>query len=193
MKITQAAFEDELPGWVLRGALCAVNSAFWAWMMGFQHPAEIAGMATGVAFWVAVFAGVCAWTPRSAWWQQAQIGPALKRAAWIKIGLTCSGWLLLAGASLVHISGAEALAMFGMVDMLLGMAALWLVSRVAGIPDFDQISRLDSPGWTALTTVVEGALMAAVIGVLALAVLAWWRWGGLDRLKELLSPVRAPD
>lgn len=186
-------FQAELPGWALRGVLCAANSAFWAVMMGFQQPAEIAGMAAGVAFWVVVFAGLCACTPLAERLRQPRIGAALKRAAWIKIGLTAAGWLSLAGASLMRASGAEVLAMLGMADVLMGMASLWLVSRAAGVPDIDQLGRLDSFGWTALTTVVEGALMAVVIGALALVVLGWWRWGGFDRIRKTVSPVRSSD
>ncbi len=176
--IDSAAWRDELPGWAVRGVLCAANSAFWAWMLGFQAPVELAGMAAGVACWVGIFAVLCVWTPPAARWAYPQFAAALKWAAGIKIGLTAAGWLGFAGASLVRTSGAEALAAFGMADVLLGMAALWMVSRVAGIPDIEQVARLDSFGWTALTTMVEGALMAVVIGLIALVVFGWWRWGG---------------
>lgn len=188
-----AEFRNELPGWAVRGVLCAANSAFWAWMLGFQAPVELAGMVAGVAVWAGIFALLCVWSPLPARWAHPQFAAALKWAAGIKIGLTAVGWLSFAVASHVRTSGAEALAALGMVDMLLGMAALWLVSRVAGIPDFDQVARLDSFGWTALTTMVEGALMAAVIGLIALLVLAWWRWGGLARLKTIFSPVQSLD
>jgi hypothetical protein len=191
--LTSEKFQTELPGWALRGVLCAANSAFWAWMMGFQQPEEIAGMVAGLAFWVAVFAGLCATTPLLERLKQPQFGAALKRAAWIKIALTAVGWLAFVGASLVRTSGAEALAVFGMADVFLGMAALWLVSRAAGVSDLDQIGRLDSFGWTALTTIVEGALMAVAISAIALVVLGWWRWGGLDRVRKLLSPVPNVD
>jgi hypothetical protein len=186
-------FQTELPGWALRGVLCAANSAFWAWMMGFQQPEEIAGMAAGVAFWVMVFAGLCAGAPLLERLKQPQFGAALKRAAWIKIGLMAVGWLAFVGASLVRTPGVEALAAFGMADMFLGMASLWLVSRAAGVSDLDQIGRLDSFGWTTVTTIVEGALMAVVIGAIALVVLGWWRWGGLDRIRKIISPVHIVD
>jgi len=186
-------FHAELPGWALRGVLCAANSAFWAVMMGFQQPTEIAGMVAGVASWVAVFAGLCARTRLADRLRQPRIGAALKRAAWIKIGLTAAGWLSVAGTSLIRASGAEALAVFGMADVFLGMASLWLVSQAAGVSDIDQVGRLDSFGWTALTTIIEGALMAAVIGLIALAVLGWWRWGGFERIRKIVSPVRSAD
>lgn len=193
--LESAEFQGELSGWAVRGVLCALNSAFWAFMLGFQQPAEFAGMAVGVAFWVAVFAVLCAWTPRAGWWRQPRFGAALKRAALIKIGLTAAGWLCFAAASQVRTSGAEALTMLGMVDMLLGLAALWVVGLACGLSDPSQVAALDSFGWTALTTVVEGALMAALIGGIALGVLVWWRWGGqlLLQAKIKLSPVRVSD
>jgi hypothetical protein len=187
------AFQAELPGWTLRGMLCAANSAFWAWMMGFQAPAEIAGMVAGVAFWVAVFAGVCVWNPQSRRWRRTEIVAALKWAAWIKIGLSAGGWLVFAAASAVSAPDLSPIAMFGMVDMLLGMAALAVVAFMAGLSDPARVAAMDSFGWTALTTVVEGVLMALVI--VAIAVVVWLVWRGWDACWQdrSLSPVRNPD
>lgn len=185
-------FQDELPGWALRGVLCALNSAFWAGVMGFQDPAEIAGMAAGVAFWVGAFAGLCAWAPGPMGRKLPQLAAALKRAAWIKIGLTAAGWLLLAGASALNMEGAEVMGMFGMIDTLLGMSALWVVSQVGSFPDIIQIPQVDSFGWTTLTTIVEGALMAALIGFIALAMLAWWRVQAEFVRQQGLISIRPP-
>lgn len=193
MLFESEAFRAELPGWTLRGILCGANSAFWAWMLGFQAPVEIAGMVAGVAFWVAVFAGVCVWKPHSLRWPQSEFVAALKWAAWIKIGLSAGGWLLFAGASALSSNSLSQFAMFGMVDMLLGIAALSVVAFVAGVSDPARVAGMDSFGWTALTTVVEGVLMAVVIMGIALVVWLVWRVWGACRLHRSFSPVRNLD
>lgn len=186
-------FRDELPGWLLRGVLCAVSSVGWAVLLGFHTPAEIAGMATGVVAWVLVFAGACAWLLRTPRPEHARWAAALKRAAWIKIGLTVLGWLLWGGTALIRESWTQPFMLFGMVDAFLGMGALWVVAQVAGVGGFEKVAQLDSFGWTALTTVVEGALMALLIAGITLAVLAWWRWGSHARWNVKFSPVRSLD
>jgi hypothetical protein len=174
--LISAEFHAELPGWLVRGALCAINSIFWALLLDFRHPWEMAGMVAGVGCWVAIFAGICARVMRSGGWS-LRVGAALKAAAWIKIGLTVAGWLLLATVSGLGLGGgAEQIAFLGMVDLMLGMAALWLVALVAGLGDPAKVAGLDSFGWTTLTTVTEGALMALVIGALAAMVMAGWKF-----------------
>ncbi len=191
MKITLSAFQDELPGWALRGAVCALTSFGWALVGGFSHPTEIAGMILGVGFWVAVFALGTAWLPANVNERWRRLGRALKRAAWIKFAVTILGVPLVLGLLNGFTGrGVGPLAFVFMLDMMLGLAALWLVGQVGGFADFDQISRLDSCGWTALTVVVEGALMAAVIGLIALAVLGWWRLTAGSGEKQELSPAR---
>lgn len=184
------AFQAELPGWGLRGALCAANSAAWAWLLGFRAPAEIAGMVAGVACWVAVFAAGCAWTPRPARWRQPVVVAALKWAAWIKIGLTAGGWLLVGLANALGFENLSPMALLGTVDMLLGLGALWLVALLAGLGDPGRVAALDSFGWTALATVTEGALMAGVIMAFAALVWAFWQVGPALGLPGLFSPAR---
>ena len=184
------AFRNELPGWVLRGVLCALGSAFWAVMMGFETPAEIAGMVAGVVFWSTGFAGLCCSTRLLAGLKQPRLGSALKRAAWIKLGLTTFGWALMFGAGSLRFHGVEVLGIFGMIDAVLGLASLWLVGEVGSFPDFGQICRANSFGWTALTTLVDGALTAIVIGLIAAAVLGWWHLTAGSGRKQELSPAR---
>jgi len=69
------------------------------------------------------------------------------------------------------------------------MLALGLVGWVSGHGG-DQLPKLDSFGWTAATTFVDGILFFLVIGVLALAVLAWWRFGPCLLAKLRFSPAR---
>jgi hypothetical protein len=176
-------FRAELPGWMLRGVLCAANSAFGAFLLGFQSPAEVVGMVVGVGCWIGCFAAVCASSPVLDWLRQPRLGAALKRAAWIKIGLTVAGSGIMATPGFVRLEFLQWLAIFGILDMWLGIAALWLVARIGDFADIEDIARLDSVGWTALTTLIEGALMAALIGSIALAVLLWWRWRGAAQSK----------
>lgn len=177
--LTSAEFCAELPGWVLRGVLCAATSAFWAVLMGFQAPAEIAGMVAGVAGWVAVFAAGCAWLQRSPRWQTTSVVAAIKWAAWIKIGLTAGCWLVYLGASAI---GFKDMALLSLVDTMLGLVALAAVAYLAGMTGPETVATADSFGWTALTTVTEGLLMALVIA--SIAVLVWGFWQVRDVLQK---------
>ncbi len=168
----------ELAGWTLRGVLCAATSCFWACVAGFTDAREIAGMAAGVAGWVVIFAGYCRWRGQAARPGAGRMVAALKTAAWIKIALTLAGWVtyalcvMLKSASVIIGPGF----LFLLPDCLLGMASVHVVGAISGLGD-DRLPRANSFGWTVLTTVVDGALFALVIGALALAVLAWWRFG----------------
>ena len=188
-----AEFQAELPGWALRGTLCATSSVGWAWLIGFQSSSEFAGMAAGVACWVAVFAGICAWVTPAVPGSQLEWVIALKWAAWIKVALTASAWLCYAGASAVGLNDLSQMAMLGTVDLLLGMASLWVVALAAGLPDPGHVATADSFGLTTLTTLTEGMLMALLIAGLAVAV-----WIGRRMLVASAScwkffPVRNAD
>ncbi len=181
---------EELAGWGLRGVLCAASSFWWALVAGFNAPVELAGMAVGVGVWVALFAGFCVWHGLAERCGPSRLVPALKIAAWIKFSLSAGGWAVFALYSLLHNATTilDAGFLFVMPDCVLGMAAVGIVSTISGTNRFEQ---QDSFGWTALTTVVDGALFVIVIGALAAAVLAWWRFRplALDKLK--LSPARS--
>ena len=180
-------FQGELPGWILRGVLCAANSACWAAVTGFTHPMEIAGMALGVAFWVALFTGYCAWSLRTAPVARGRLVAALKTATWIKIILVVLGLPALFGSR--FLPEWLMLSFFGFsVDMLLGFVSLQAVAWLAGLADFTRIAQLDSWSWTALATVFEGTLMTILLGLLAFVVLAWRRYS-----PGLLSPIRHSD
>lgn len=180
--INSDAFRAELPGWALRGILCAATSAFWAVLMGFQAPTEIVGMIAGVAGWVAVFATVCAWLQHSVRWSRTRASAALKWAAGIKIGLVASGWLAYGVGGLLQWDDMMGMALFGMVDPLLGLASLALVSFFGGMNGPETVAAADSLGWTLLTTVIEGLLMALVIA--CSAVLVWGFWQARDALQK---------
>ncbi len=178
-------FRAELPGWVGRGVLCAANSAWWAVMAGFTHPSEIAGMILGVSAWVAAFAAFGGWAQRLGRIAPARFGEALKTAAWIKLLLVVLGVPAMVGSRILP--EWMTVFVFGFsVDMVLGMVALSGVAWLAGLKEFDQVARMDSLGWTCLTTALEGALMAVLIVLIAVAVLGWRRF----RAAGQLSPVR---
>ncbi len=127
-------------------------------------------MLIGVIFWVVAFAMFTANLPRTtqAFW--LRYGAALKTAAWIKFTMSLLGhpvfaiWLLAAFTPLGVLFA---------IDMWLGIAALWLTSRVGGFADLFQISSLDSIIWTMLTTIFQGALTAIVLSGIAMLVRIW--------------------
>lgn len=189
--IESERFPRELAGWGLRGMLCAASSFWWALVSGFDSPAEIAGMTAGVIVWVALFAGFCVWHRTAGARGPAQLVPALKIAAMIKFLLSAAGWVWFAICSLFQ--GGTSILDAGMIlvmpDCLLGLVSLALVGAVSGGKS-DQLPRLDSFGWTALTTIVDGALFVVVTATLAVAVLLWWRFGPELRRRLKLSPTR---
>jgi hypothetical protein len=170
--------------------LCAASSFWWAAAAGFNAPVEIAGMLAGILVWIVFFAGFSVWHRESGMRGPERLVPALKLAAWIKFLFTAGGWGVFAACSLFKNEATilDAGLVFMMPDCLLGLAATGIVSLISGAP---HLEKLDSFGWTALTTVVDGALFALVIGVIALAVLAWWRFGPGLLAKLNLSPARS--
>jgi hypothetical protein len=188
--IDSARFPAELGGWGLRGVLCAASSLYWALMVGFTALAELAGMAAGIAVWVVIFAGFCVWHAQSQQRHSERLVPALKIAAWIKFLFSAAGWVVFAISSLIKSDSVTVSAGFltVMPDCLLGMAALAIVSAIKGE---QHLESLDSFEWTALTTIVDGALFVLVIAGIALLVLAWWRLSDPHLAgKPKLSPAR---
>lgn len=171
-------FRAELPGWALRGMLCAASSAFWAVLAGFTSLAEITGMVAGVAGWVVLFALGCAWLRLRGGGDWSRAVAALTWATWIKIGLTMAGWLLAWALSGLRLHGSwnGLVALPCVIDVLLGTLALGAVASLAGLRNAEAVAAADSFGCTALATVIEGALMAALIAALAAGVWVFGRW-----------------
>lgn len=173
--LTSVEFRDELPGWVLRGSLCAVSSAYWAVALGFNSPEEVADMAAGVVAWMAIFAGVCVHLQRQEGRSRIQVVSALKRASWIKVWLTVLGWTLMAIGGSGGNESVMASGLLGGTDVLLGMIALKVVSFLSGLDGAHAVARADSFVWTSLATMTEGLLVALVIGFIAMLETAFRR------------------
>lgn len=178
----------ELPLWVLRGFLCAVPSALWAVISEFQHPVEIAAMILVTGLYIVGFAWFSAWEIMAATPGRRDFVRALKMSAWIKpasvIGLdgVCA---LLSGR--VMDAGALMAGLFP--DMACGIGSLSLVGWLAKVRDLG-VGRLDSFAWTALTTLVQGALISVLLVVMSAAVVVWWRVWIWLKLQLQFSPAR---
>ncbi len=188
LSIDQERFGRELPLWAVRGVLCAAPSVFWAVLCEFQHPVEIAAMVFVTALYIAGFAWFSAWEVMAATPGRREFVRALKMSAWLKpasvVGLSSVG-LLFSG--LGRNAGAW---LCGMVpDLIGGIGALALVNRLAGTGDMG-VGRLDSFGWTALTALVQGALISGLVVALAAAVFVWWRVWAWLKPQLNFSPVR---
>ena len=89
--VDQRRFLRELPGWLLRGAACALPSA-WFGLVAFGFGvAGVAGILIGFVLVVASFAAACSrLAPEGPAW-----GRALRIAAWIRAGLSIGPGLYL--------------------------------------------------------------------------------------------------
>ncbi|HKB56170.1 MAG TPA: hypothetical protein VKC51_01150 [Lacunisphaera sp.] len=68
-------------------------------------------------------------------------------------------------------------------------AASLLGVGLAGVKELG-LGQLNSFGWTLLTTLVQGALIAAELALLALGVFSWWRAWAWLKPQLLVSPAR---
>lgn len=188
LKFDDARFGRELPLWALRGLLCAAPSAFWAVLTEFQHPVEIAAMVLVTALYIVGFAWFSAWDVMAATPGRRQFVRALKMSVWIKMammaGLGCAAALL---SGIGRDFGAWLSGM--MPDLCCGIGSLSLVGWLAGARELG-VGRLDSFGWTALTTLVQGGLISALIVGMAAAVLVWWRVWAWLKPQLMFSPAR---
>lgn len=187
--IDRDRFVQELGGWVLRGIFCAGVSVGWAVVAGFRSAAEIAGMLAGITGWAVVFTAYCTWHGQESRRGPVRLVSALKVAAWIKAETSIAGGLMFAFLSL---GPKDTMVDLGAVavlpDCMLGLLSICIVAALSGT-NVDALARLDSLGWTALTTLVDGALFFLVIAVLAAGVIGWWRFGPDLLLKWKLSPA----
>lgn len=185
-----ARFGPELGGWGIRGVFCAALSFWWALVAGFNSPQEIAGVIAGVAVWVVLFAAYSAWWSGGLHPRGSRLVQALKVAAWLRCGISALGWLFYALGTLG--SRPDVIIDIGTLgilpDGLPGYAAIAFVSALSGEAN---PGKLDSFGWTALVTVVDGALFAIVLGALAVGVLLWWHWGQPLGRKLLFPSARS--
>lgn len=182
------AFGRELPGWALRGVLCAAPSAFWAVLGEFQHPSEIAAMVLVTALYITGFAWLSAGEFMAATSGRRTFVQALKMSAWIKpatIVFLGSAGAIFSGRVLNPEPWFAAMT----PDMVCGLGSVSLVSWLAGMRELG-VARLDSFAWTALTTLVQGTLISGLLAMLAVILFVWWRaWGWLRSQLEI-SPTR---
>lgn len=186
LSIDHEAMGRELPLWSMRGILCAAPSAFWAVMVEFQHPAEIAAILLVTMLYIAGFAWFAAWDAMAATPGRRQFVRALKMSAWIKpatVVVFGSAGALFSGRVLSPDPWFAAVT----PDMLCGLGSVSLTSWLAGVGELG-VARLDSFAWTALTTLVQGALISGLVVGLSVALFACWRvWVWLKQQQKFFS------
>ena len=182
-------FERELAGWAVRGVLCAVPSAGWAFAAEFNCPAEYAAMTAGTAVWIAAFAGFSAWEAMQATAGRERFMRALKMAAGIKAALLVGVAIAWASAAGLKTPVGLWLGLGVFPDVWAGLGSVWLVSQPAGVGESLSLGQLNSFGWTLATTLVQGALISVPLVTLALGVLGWWRFGPRVWRQLKLSPA----
>src|SRR5262245_5562498 len=103
-------FRQELPGWLLRGAACALPSTWFGLGVVEGRIANVVAMLAGFLLVVAAFAEFCARpavrSPDNPPWSRA-----LRIAAWIRAGLNIGPGIyldLLTGALSVDLFGVRA-------------------------------------------------------------------------------------
>ncbi len=164
-------FPDELVSWSLRAPVCAIPSLVWAYSLGHRRPAEIAGMLTGVAFWIGIMAWFCTWWARQKF-ETSDLVKALKTAVLIKCGLVVVGLGLKWLAGFFHDKG-DGLSFISVVFLMdggLGAGAIILAGNLKDLVQAGALFGSHSFGWTALVSLIQGALIVAALGVIALAI-----------------------
>jgi len=170
-------FGGELTGWTLRGALAASIAAGWAIKGGFTRPMEIAGMIAGLLGWVIVFATFSGWGVRMGEKAPVLAVGALKRAVWVKLACSLTCGVIFIGDRATSRAG-DWLLNGGFIDLYFGIVSLAVVSLLAGV-SLEQVTHLDTFGYTALATLLHGALTTGAIAAIA-ATLFGWRWFGRE-------------
>lgn len=181
----------ELAGWALRGLLCAVPSAFFAVIGGFNRPAQLVAMATGFAAYVMLFAGFCAARAMQRTEARERFVRTLKMSAWLKASLLL-GVALAWGLALLKCfpPGGVLLGVGVVPDMWLGFCATWVVSWLTGVEGALQVGDLNSAPWTLLTTLLQGALVTGLLVALAGGMLGCRRlWAAIGGTR--ITPVRS--
>lgn len=180
------SFGREFAGWLGRGMLYASPSVFWAGMVGFTQPAEIAAIVLCGVMFVALVSLYCSWRSSGTAGDESEFVRALKIAMWVKIVPQAVALALLVLSSELRFRALECSILAFFPDMLDGFVSLSIVSRLAGLRDL-QLAQLDSFGWTALTSVLQGLLLTVLLVILAWCVIAGKKaWCGMGRERKAI-------
>ena len=155
-------FRRQLAAWAVRGVFCGAPSFCWAIAICGRGGEDLAAMAAGVATYVVGFAWVTSLPAYVSRVGRTEFGSALRWAANLRAGLAP---LFFHGPDLV-------------LGLLSVGAVKWLVLSPAEARSTGEGVR--GFALTYATTVVQGALVSATMGLLVLAVLAvrgvWRGW-----------------
>ena len=162
--------------WLARGAGCALASfALAIGVGGLDDGGSIAAMAAGVATWCVV----CARVSSSRWFEQTLEPTAWGDAWWvalrIRLIVTAGAGGLVLALMLAKTSLRVALGLLA-PELWLGMFA----SMASGVMTGSGVMRGGSAG-VYLLTLVQGALVLATIGLLAVVVRGFWWCRGRTR------------
>jgi hypothetical protein len=159
-------FRRQLTAWAVRGVFCAAPSFYWATVICGRGREETAAMAAGVATYVVGFAWVTSLPGYVSRVRGTRFGSALSCAANLRAGL--------------------APAFFFGPDWILGAVAVGTVKSMVLSPTEASAMGDGVRGFalTYATTLVQGALVSATMGVLAVPVLVvrgvWQRAAGSE-------------
>lgn len=184
----------ELTGWAVRGILCAVPSALWAFFGGYRQPRQIAAMVIGVTGYIVLYALLCTILKSSGRPFLQKVAAALRQAAWLKIGwcavgavFTFSGVALKATLPTYLIPCVAAV----MADLWSGIGSIECTRWLGRLGGHDFGGPVNSLLWTGVTTVLQGMFVSVEIFALTTVLLAW-QWAKV-RFVIFRRPHWAPE
>ncbi|MCX6954657.1 MAG: hypothetical protein NTV51_21085 [Verrucomicrobia bacterium] len=162
--------------WLLRAALCAAPSFFWAYLRGYRQEVEIAGMVAAIATAALAFG----WATARPFFvnvvRPTSLGHALALAVNLRTAIAAIG-ALHAGCFLpfwadgmprwVQVLSAKV----AMVDAACGDRVMRVVAAVGQAMHAETGPDADSFFWTYVTTLLQGGAIS--LTMLGLALIAW--------------------
>jgi len=161
-------FLSELAGWTLRVGACAVWSFCCAYQSGFNSFAAVTGMLAGIAAWALAITWYCERRMRRLESEDFYLVRALKLAVFLKSGPTLIAFVgVLLWTALFPGRHSPLVNLAFVPEMITSAAAYVLANPVVRWAHLGVLDGRDEFAWTALATVVNGALIAVLVAVIA--------------------------
>ncbi len=194
MKSCSVLFLRELADWSMRGVLCALPSAAWAVISGYNRPPHFIGMTAGVAGFIVLFAAAYATVLSDRASAAGRFGQRLKTAVWIKAGLLLAGVPVCFLVTALGQGGEVPRVVMQAISLVAGIGSTWGWDMFSGMAvisawrtllspfglSFDLLEPLIRPPHAAVAitlaiTLTQGVCVTIQLVLVGLVPRAW-RW-----------------